>query len=65
VKPPRIGSGCRIGIRDGWSKSKATLDALSGVADWTLHDLRRTFATRLAEMGVAPHVIERLFNVWV
>jgi integrase len=30
--------------------------------DWTLHDLRRTFATRLAELGVAPHVIERLLN---
>jgi len=38
------------------------LDTLSGVADWTLHDLRRTFATRLAEMGVAPHVVERLLN---
>jgi integrase len=47
---------------NGWSKSKAVLDALSGIADWTLHDLRRTFATRLAEMGVAPHVIERLLN---
>jgi integrase len=47
---------------NGWSKSKATLDALTGIADWILHDLRRTFATRLAEMGVAPHVIERLLN---
>ena len=33
-----------------------------GVAGWTLHDLRRTFATRLAEMKVAPHVVERLLN---
>jgi integrase len=47
---------------NGWSKSKAALDELSGVSDWTLHDLRRTFATRLAELGVAPHVIERLLN---
>jgi integrase len=46
----------------GWSKSKAALDKLSAVSDWTLHDLRRTFATRLAELGVAPHVIERLLN---
>lgn len=46
----------------GWSKAKSQLDKLSGVADWTLHDLRRTFATRLAELGVAPHVIERLLN---
>jgi Phage integrase family len=44
---------------NGWSKSKAALDKLCGVTVWTLHDLRRTFATRLAEMGVAPHIIER------
>jgi integrase len=29
---------------NGWSKSKAALDEISGVTDWTLHDLRR--ATR-------------------
>ena len=29
---------------------------------WTLHDLRCTFATRLAEMKVAPHIVERLLN---
>jgi integrase len=47
---------------NGWSKSKAALDKASGVSDWTLHDLRRTFATRLADMGIAPHVIERMLN---
>jgi integrase len=47
---------------NGWSKSKVALDELSGVSGWTLHDLRRTFATRLAELAVAPHVIERLLN---
>jgi integrase len=47
---------------NGWSKSKATLDKASGVSGWTLHDLRRTFATRLAEQGTPPHVIERLLN---
>jgi integrase len=47
---------------NGWSKAKEQLDKLSGVDGWTIHDLRRTFATRLAEMGVAPHVIERLLN---
>ena len=29
----------------GWSKSKAKLDALAGVTDWTHHDLRRTMRT--------------------
>jgi integrase len=44
----------------GWSKYKAEMK--DGVAGWTLHDLRRTFATRLAQMKVPPHVIERLLN---
>ena len=47
---------------NGWSKSKAALDKLAGVQDWTVHDLRRTFSTRLAELGTAPHIIERLLN---
>ena len=25
---------------------------------WTLHDLRRSFATHLNDKGVAPHVVE-------
>ena len=31
-------------------------------SSWTLHDLRRTFATNLAALGVAPHITERLLN---
>lgn len=46
----------------GWSKGKSDLDKASGITGWTLHDLRRTFATRLAELGVQPHIIERLLN---
>lgn len=46
----------------GFSSCKADLDAETGVGNWTLHDLRRTFATNLAGLGVAPHVIERLLN---
>lgn len=46
----------------GFSPCKADLDAETGVKNWTLHDLRRTFATALAGLGVAPHVIERLLN---
>lgn len=47
---------------NGWSKAKAALDKASGVGDWTLHDLRRTFATNLAKLGVAIHVVEKLLN---
>jgi hypothetical protein len=40
------------------------LDARLGdqVRPWTLHDLRRTFCTRLADLGVFPHVIEVAVN---
>ncbi|MDE9554165.1 tyrosine-type recombinase/integrase [Xenorhabdus bovienii] len=29
---------------------------------WTLHDLRRTLATKLNDMGVTPHVVEQLLG---
>lgn len=29
---------------------------------WTLHDLRRTFATSLNNLGIAPHVVEQLLG---
>ena len=45
-----------------WHKSKAELDARSGVVGWTIHDLRRTVATRMADLGVQPHVIEQVLN---
>jgi hypothetical protein len=32
------------------------------VTDWTLHDLRRTGATRMADLGVHPHVIGAVLN---
>jgi integrase len=47
---------------NGWSKSKAALDKMCGVAEWTLHDLRRTFATKMAALGTPIHVTERLLN---
>ena len=44
-------------IRD---REKKMLDKASGVSNWTHHDLRRTLATKIAEIGIAPHVIERI-----
>ena len=46
----------------GFSKLKRRIDELSGVTGWTLHDLRRTAATGMARIGVAPHVVERILN---
>ena len=38
------------------------LDAESHIVHWQLHDLRRTFSTGLARLGVLPHVKEVLLN---
>jgi len=47
----------------GFSKGKRELDQATGIAKpWVLHDLRRTFATGLNELGIAPHVVEAALN---
>ncbi len=48
----------------GFSKLKCELDARAGLSEnhFTLHDLRRSAATGMAGLGVAPHVIERILN---
>lgn len=48
----------------GWSRGKEILDERLGdsVAPWRLHDLRRTVATRMADIGVMPHIIEAALN---
>ena len=59
----------------GWSKSKAALDArilaarkmvdagAKPLSHWTVHDLRRTAATVMADqLGVLPHIVEAILN---
>jgi integrase len=46
----------------GWAKGKAALDERLRIAPWRLHDLRRTAATQMAELGVQPHIIEAVLN---
>jgi integrase len=67
--PVRHEGICVFGRRgngfSGWSKSKTALDAKLANADyslkpWTLHDLRRTFSTRLHDAGIEPVVVEAL-----
>jgi integrase len=52
---------------NGWGLRKGELDqriSATGVTlePWTVHDLRRTMATWLAESGTAPHIIEAVLN---
>jgi integrase len=58
---PRNGNDRQGGFQ-GWSKSKAALDKQATIGPWRLHDVRRTVATRMAELGVQPHVIEAVLN---
>ena len=66
--------GVGDGPFQGWSNAKAALDermmaALGGkkgdaakLKPWRLHDVRRTVATRLGDLGALPHVIEAILN---
>ena len=45
-----------------WAGLKKLLDQRTGVQNWTLHDIRRTFATLHARLGTPIHITERLLN---
>jgi integrase len=51
-----------------WSHSKHKIDARINegrsepLPRWTLHDLRRTAATRAADLGTQPHILEAVLN---
>jgi integrase len=51
-----------------WSRRKLRLDAAiteklgRPMVPWTLHDLRRTAATGMADIGIQPHVVEAVLN---
>ncbi|MFS4438621.1 tyrosine-type recombinase/integrase [Paracoccaceae bacterium GXU_MW_L88] len=47
---------------NGWSKAKTAMDTVVPLPHWTLHDLRRTFATIHAQLGTPIHVVEALLN---
>jgi integrase len=43
-----------------WQRCKPKLG--DGCAPWRLHDLRRSVATHMAEIGIEPHIIEAALN---
>jgi integrase len=45
-----------------WDVAKRALDLRARIAPWRLHDLRRSAATYMAELGILPHVIETILN---
>ncbi len=65
--------GTGEGPFSGWSKCKAQLDRRiaaavlkdrgeAGITPWRVHDLRRTAATGMADIGVMPHIIEAVLG---
>lgn len=74
AQPRRGGRDLVFGEADGpfqgWSRAKRALDRRIAsqadkngrVAPWRLHDVRRTVATRMADLGVQPHVVEAVLN---
>ena len=47
---------------NGWPKAKRQFDEPLQIAPYTLHDLRRTYSSNLARLGVPIHVTEKLLN---
>ena len=46
----------------GWADGKVALDQRSGVTGWTVHDIRRSTATRMADIGIQPWIVEQILN---
>jgi integrase len=64
---PRAGRDHLFGEVAGfqsWARGKTAIDERLGdkVQPWTLHDIRRTVATGMADIGVEPHHIEAVLN---
>ena len=59
---PRRNGGDRIFAIGSVSRRKRELDALAHIDAWVLHDLRRSAVTHMAEIGIAPHIIEACVN---
>ncbi len=45
-----------------WSKNKRKLDSLVQVDPWTLHDLRRTWASNAPRFDIPPHITSRTLS---
>jgi integrase len=67
--PRRVGREQLFGERAAtgftkWDIAKREFDERLGdkVAPWRFHDLRRSVATRMCDIGVQPHIVEQILN---
>jgi integrase len=65
-QPRRAGRDLVFGHRGrgftAWGSNKAQLDKTVKIAPWVLHDVRRSVATGMANIGVQPHIVEAVLN---
>lgn len=66
ARPRRDGRDFVFGVGErgfsGWSKSKARLDAALNITPFVIHDIRRSAATGMSEIGIPPFHIEAVLN---
>jgi integrase len=63
AKPDALVFAARGGGRlANWDRETKAVMKASGTSGWTRHDLRRTGATMLGELGVEPHIVESALN---
>jgi len=63
--PKRVGRDCLFGERTdagftAWQYKDSLGDGIE--KEWRLHDLRRSVATHMCEIGIAPHIAEAVLN---
>jgi len=54
-----------FGYRHGftsWVQGKQALDERLGLPPWRVHDVRRSVASGLGDLGFQPHIIEQILN---
>jgi integrase len=62
ARNPYVFAGNDGAPRSFWHANKLTLDKLSGVSDWRLHDCRRTARSLLSRANVRPDIAERVLG---
>jgi len=57
-----FGGALRSRLHAMGCQARSRRSARRPVSEWKLHDLRRTCATGMADIGVQPHIIEAVLN---